>query len=133
MKNLICLILFVGFVNLYGQEEQVVKVGSIEEATTISLSKARDLIKDKNDKIIISYEYVYNLDNIGLSENDYVKIYEYDMNSFKNGEYVYILKILINVDRAIYIDTLLFKCIKKSKKNIELTYIQNDTSTYIIE
>lgn len=134
MKNTIFFILFFqGLTNLFGQEGQIIKVNSIEEATNISLAKARELIKNRENRIIISYEYMYNLDDINIGDNDYVKTYEYPMDIYKKGEFVYILKVLINVDKNIYINTSLFKCTKQSKKRIELTHIQNDINTYLIE
>ncbi|WP_445456794.1 hypothetical protein [Flavobacterium sp. HNIBRBA15423] len=117
MKNTIFFILFFqGLTNLFGQEGQIIKIHSIEEATNISLAKARELIKNRENKIIISYEYMYKLDDINIGDNDYVKTYEYDMDIYKKGEFVYILKVLINVDKNIHINTSLFKCTKQPKK-----------------
>jgi len=133
MRNLVIFIFsFIGIINLYSQEEKVVKVSSIEEATNKSLLKTRELFKNREDKIIISYEYIYNIEDLELGKNDFVKIYDYDMNKYKKGDFVYILKVLISFNKDLYVKTLLFKCTKKSKKNIELTHMQNDSVMYQI-
>lgn len=127
------LITFIGITISKAQtfNENIQQVNSIEEATNITLKDIKGITK--SEKVIISYEYLYNLDSINLSDYTFVRKYEYDLNNLKRNESLFLLKILIDIDTEIYLTPILFKATKHKKNNIELTNITIQTDNFMVE
>lgn len=133
MKIIIFLFLsFVSTLLLKAQthDKDIELVSSIEEATNIILKDIEEIVD--GEMIIISYEYLYNLDSINLSNNTFVKKYDYDLNILKKNDSLFLLKVLIDFDTETHLTPLLYRVIKHKKNKIELTYITIQSNDFVV-